>query len=667
MLRLLRECDLFRKLSAEHREAAETPVSASAGVLRFLSLLLIAWLSLSELGAFITPVRKQRFDIDMDGLVNIAEPRKMRVMLNITIHDFPCVDLSLDYQDVIGTKAVDVRTTIFKQRLHPNGTQVGTFMMNDPKSAVIGGASGPSIVSNTSGNVTCGTCYGALPPGHCCNTCSDVLYAYRVKRWALPRIETIEQCKNDGTANSAYQPPQIIHTNDYSSDDYISNFKKVGSITASGNEARISTPFRFNFTLTPLKFNFSEHGKNKVRGFDLDNSWDDYWDDYDEYGGDLWPSSKQKNNDKVIVWPNCIKRNVIVNGYDFGEALMLDLTAFGAKEGCWKENCSSTDKFNCDSIDHCATVCSQVEACHWWTWGLEDFAAKCWLRRERHGRGKRYGFSSGQRNCTPSATTTPLVEAKEASSTSTSIAVVQDQVPPAASSSEGSVETSKPEEVRPRRLMSLDDDDFYSSRPFTIPFGPSLHMPMFGSHSTEKSLREEQRGESCRIHGYFDTNRVPGNFHIGSHGPTVPAYLSLYEEPAPEQKNMRHTINSLGFVEVSSGDLLNKTQPLDGFESPKAFTFQYYLTITPATLNRIGTSLKGYQFRSASFVTNELIGPAVFFRMDMDPIRVTYYTEEVRWSKLVVSVCAAVGGCVALCAMLTQLVENFTAAVQGKD
>ena len=36
----------------------------------------------------------------------------------------------------------------------------------------------------------------------------------------------------------------------------------------------------------------------------------------------------------------------------------------------------------------------------------------------------------------------------------------------------------------------------------------------------------------------------------------------------------------------------------------------------------------GYQFKAASFVTNELIGPAVFFRMEMDPIRVTYYTEQ---------------------------------------
>eukprot|EP00971_Amphidinium_carterae_P119336 2363717-Amphidinium_carterae.1 len=40
--------------------------------------------------------------------------------------------------------------------------------------------------------------------------------------------------------------------------------------------------------------------------------------------------------------------------------------------------------------------------------------------------------------------------------------------------------------------------------------------------------------------------------------------------------------------------------------------------------------LHGYQYKSASYVTNELIGPAVFFRIDIDPIRATYYTEERR-------------------------------------
>merc|ERR1711948_15513 len=102
--------------------------------------------------------------------------------------------------------------------------------------------------------------------------------------------------------------------------------------------------------------------------------------------------------------------------------------------------------------------------------------------------------------------------------------------------------------------------------------------------SAESRLRREQRGESCRIHGHFDTNKVPGNFHIGTHGATTPSYLSYFDEPSPPTQNMLHTINHLAFVEVPAGVLLNEIQPLDGFDSPKAFTFQYYLMITPATV-----------------------------------------------------------------------------------
>merc|ERR1712048_1331534 len=118
-------------------------------------------------------------------------------------------------------------------------------------------------------------------------------------------------------------------------------------------------------------------------------------------------------------------------------------------------------------------------------------------------------------------------------------------------------------------------------------------------------------------------------------------------------------------VEVDVNDTLNSSQPLDGFESPKAFTFQYYLTLNPATLiDPIGGSkLEGYQFRAGSFVTNELIGPAVFFRLDIDLIRVTYYTDEIKWSKFLVNICAIIGGCMALSAMLAQLLDNASAAV----
>ncbi|CAK9101733.1 unnamed protein product [Durusdinium trenchii] len=559
--------------------------------------------------------------LDADVLVDHALPAifimvEVRVLLDVTIHDFPCIDLSLDYQDVspsakkraflprfsavfaseidlpveieaMGNRQTDIRTGVSKQRLKADGTPVGE------------------------------DCYGALPDGECCNTCSDVLYAYRMKRWALPRIESIKQCQQDGTAKSAYQPPQIAHIKDYSSDDYLNNFKRIGSMTPSGNEARITAPLKLNLSLNLQNITFKPLNL-KPLGSPLSLDFDD-WDD-EEFEGE---SSRQK--DKVLSWPSCVRRNVVVNGYDIDAAVFEDLTPFGAKEGCWKDNCLRSDKFNCDSMDHCATVCSQVPKCSWWTWGVEEFAAKCWLRTGTSRKSKRYGFSSGTRNCTvalKTATTTPAADG-----------------------------ASEVEALKARRLSSFDD----LPQGWDLPLGSMLHMPIFEWRDKESELRREMKGESCRIHGYFDVNRVPGNFHIGVHGAMVPSYLSFYDEPAPPQQNMRHTINSLAFIDVpyKSGGM---SRPLDGFESPKAFTFQYYLMITPVTRKTRAVEW-GYQFKAASFVTNELIGPAVFFRMDFDPIRVTYFTEHVPFSKFLVNACAVVGGCIAMSTMLLKILD----------
>jgi len=624
-VRLLKEFDLFRKLAPEHQKA---PSSGPAWAVRYLCLVLIQVLLLSECVTYLVPKHKQSFDIDMQGPMQLASPRQMRVMLDVTVHDFPCIDLSLDYQDAMGNRQTDIRSGVVKQRLKPDGTPVGDVLKNDPKTGS-NSASNPSIRNGT-GNATCGDCYGALPEGECCNTCSDVLYAYRLKRWALPRIESIRQCQQDGTAKSAYQPPQIAHLKDYSSDDYFNTFRKIGSLSSpDGNEARITAPLKLNLSLNLQNITFKPLNLKPL------SSMDDDWDDWDyDYDFDDWyhPSGRKEKN-KTLSWPECVRRNVVVNGYNMGEALMEDLVPFGAKEGCWKDNCSHTDKFNIDTMDHCATVCSQVTGCSWWTWGVEDFAAKCWLRSGKHGKSKRYGFASGTRNCT--------VALKTATTTS---------APASSSQPSQSSEAAAPGlQVPARRLSSLDD----FSR-FELPLGSMLHMPMF-EWDKESEQRREQKGESCRIHGHFDLNRVPGNFHIGTHGATLPSYLNFYDDPAPPQQNMRHTIHSLTFVDVSAPD--GMSHPLDGFESPKAFTFQYYLMITPVTRQSASGDAYGYQYKAASFVTNELIGPAVFFRMEIDPIRVVYYTERVPTSKFIVNVCAVVGGCIAISSMLLQILD----------
>mmetsp|Transcript_11229 Transcript_11229/g.20499 ORF Transcript_11229/g.20499 Transcript_11229/m.20499 type:complete len:611 (-) Transcript_11229:71-1903(-) len=607
MLRAFKSIDLFPKLTADGREstAVEPPGS---GLLRTAAWLLVAYLSWTELWTFLTPKVKQSFDLDMsETALDAGYQKKVRVMLNITVHGIPCIDVSLDYQDVMGSRVVDVRSTVFKTRLNSDGTVVGEVQKNDPKAATKGGPSSPSLYKGA-GNSSCGSCFGALPDGECCNTCNDVIYAYRVKRWALPRIEEIEQCKSDGTAKAMYQPPQIIHFDDYSSDAYLPTFSKVGSLSQKA-DPQLAAPLKLqNISLTPLKLTDIS---SIFANFSLSPLMRDGLDDFRS-------------------WPWCIHNNWVIHGNDYSQALLRDLSGHGAASGCRNNNCSATDKFDSEEKEKCAEVCQAVLGCAWWSFGEEDGKNRCWLRSAENHRERRYGFSSGPKDCHPKKT----------------------------------VDQADWNATPSRRLSSMDDDfDEYPGRPLPLALGGSPYLPMFsmGWDGPEARQRREQQGESCQLSGYFDTNKVPGNFHIGTHGSSGPSYLSFFDDDGPpSSRNMEHTINNLAFVDPNLGESLNETQPLNGFTSPKAFTFQYYLTITPTTVLRTdGTSRHGYQYKSASYVTNELIGPAVFFRIDIDPIRATYYTEERRWSRLFVNFCAAVGGCVAMSSMLQRLLESM--------
>eukprot|EP00971_Amphidinium_carterae_P133173 2637159-Amphidinium_carterae.1 len=104
----------------------------------------------------------------------------------------------------------------------------------------------------------------------------------------------------------------------------------------------------------------------------------------------------------------------------------------------------------------------------------------------------------------------------------------------------------------------MDDDfDEYLARPLPVALGGSPYLPIFsmGWDGPEARQRREQHGESCQLSGYFDTNKVPGNFHIGTHGSSGPSYLSFFDDDGPpSSRNMEHTINKLAFVDPNLGE-----------------------------------------------------------------------------------------------------------------
>lgn len=50
----------------------------------------------------------------------------------------------------------------------------------------------------------CGSCYGAAPAGECCNTCEQVRTAYRRRRWGMPDVRIVEQCRRDARRRAVH-------------------------------------------------------------------------------------------------------------------------------------------------------------------------------------------------------------------------------------------------------------------------------------------------------------------------------------------------------------------------------------------------------------------------------------------------------------------------------
>merc|ERR1712096_149492 len=82
-----------------------------------------------------------------------------------------------------------------------------------------------------------------------------------------------------------------------------------------------------------------------------------------------------------------------------GQPCFEDLRDHGAKEGCFEDDCSNTDKFAATKVESCARVCASVDLCKWWTYGEQDDMKKCFLRVGDMGRESSDGWISGTKAC----------------------------------------------------------------------------------------------------------------------------------------------------------------------------------------------------------------------------------------------------------------------------
>jgi len=129
---------------------------------------------------------------------------KLNVSFDITFPHIGCAMLGVDTMDVSGNHQLDIKHTVYKQRLRADGSEIATPRRElvdsrpsdnekaEAKQKELDISAG--LAEEKKEDEKCGDCWGAQSPSiPCCNTCEDVRRAYEAKGWLLNR-DTVPQC-----------------------------------------------------------------------------------------------------------------------------------------------------------------------------------------------------------------------------------------------------------------------------------------------------------------------------------------------------------------------------------------------------------------------------------------------------------------------------------------
>lgn len=133
-------------------------------------------------------------DVTEELFVDTTRNHKLKINLNITVPRISCDYLSLDAMDTTGDQHLHIEHNIFKKRLDLEGKMIPDAMPEKHDVSKVTTKKDDNKGNSTGvAKVECGSCYGANRT--CCNTCQEVIDAYRDMRWE-PKMEEFVQCKD---------------------------------------------------------------------------------------------------------------------------------------------------------------------------------------------------------------------------------------------------------------------------------------------------------------------------------------------------------------------------------------------------------------------------------------------------------------------------------------
>ncbi|KAH0788224.1 endoplasmic reticulum-Golgi intermediate compartment protein 3-like [Histomonas meleagridis] len=121
--------------------------------------------------------------------------RTMAVTFNMTIYS-PCNHFIPIAYDSDGNRQINVHNEIRKQTIDENGYATGSKEWISIKKHNVKNRNNTPTRPQT-----CGSCYGAGTKGQCCQTCDDVIDAFKAKGWDLSSMDKWQQCIDEGYVN----------------------------------------------------------------------------------------------------------------------------------------------------------------------------------------------------------------------------------------------------------------------------------------------------------------------------------------------------------------------------------------------------------------------------------------------------------------------------------
>lgn len=182
---MLKAFDIFPKLSDRNARLR----TFSGGIITIIITAWISFLIYGELLLFLKPQRQSSIFIDGDQILG---PKKVFIDFDI-LFQTSCPDLHVDSFQDDGTTKTDIIENISRTRLDSTGISIENAMEKRYK---IGNYTKANTKTDRSNY--CGSCYAAGVPGQCCNTCHDVMEAYKKKGWSYYGVERWVQCVREG-------------------------------------------------------------------------------------------------------------------------------------------------------------------------------------------------------------------------------------------------------------------------------------------------------------------------------------------------------------------------------------------------------------------------------------------------------------------------------------